>query len=354
MKIYIKIILFFLMVDVLYIENYFAQNDSIITSEREWEIFPILNYDTDVGFGYGAKGFFYNFLNHKESFDLTIYNSTKGERWYQLIYSIPDKQRRHGKQFGFAFDFTLDYDKWTNSEFYSDAMGNEKEFSKEKYTLEPIELKAIFSGAFSKEIISELGFKYSSISCYNFDSQSYLNSLALSNTQHASIVLNLKYDSRIEIINPSSGILIELKNEYAIDIINEKQSHFKNSLNIQSYFEIFYSKIILASRLILANMSDVSFPNKLVLGGNNTIRGLPQSRYFSDSYILINQEVRFPLFWKFGGIVGLDIGNSESTPEWIINTIVGLRFYMDNFIVRADLGFGKETSGFYFNFGHLF
>jgi len=38
----------------------------------------------------------------------------------------------------------------------------------------------------------------------------------------------------------------------------------------------------------------------------------------------------------------------------IINEVLGLRFYMDNFIVRFDAGFGNEITGVYFNFGHIF
>jgi len=40
--------------------------------------------------------------------------------------------------------------------------------------------------------------------------------------------------------------------------------------------------------------------------------------------------------------------------DWIINQVLGLRFYMDDFIVRLDVGFGSETTGIYFNFGHIF
>ena len=84
------------------------------------------------------------------------------------------------------------------------------------------------------------------------------------------------------------------------------------------------------------------------------MRGLPQDRYLANSHILINEEIRLPIWWRFSGIVGIDISNSKSTPNWIFNPVAGLRFNMDNFIVRADLGFGKESTGFYFNFGHLF
>ena len=43
-----------------------GQLDNASMQKSEWEVFPIINYDTDVGFGYGAKGFLYNFLNSKK------------------------------------------------------------------------------------------------------------------------------------------------------------------------------------------------------------------------------------------------------------------------------------------------
>ena len=45
-----------------------------------WSLFPILMYDTDIGYGYGAKAKFVNYLSRKESFDLILFNSSKGER----------------------------------------------------------------------------------------------------------------------------------------------------------------------------------------------------------------------------------------------------------------------------------
>ena len=39
---------------------------------------------------------------------------------------------------------------------------------------------------------------------------------------------------------------------------------------------------------------------------------------------------------------------------WIVSTAAGLRLYMDNFIVRFDVGFTKDYMGIYFNFGHMF
>ena len=336
--------------------NVFAQNDTTYYLQKQWEAFPIVNYDTDVGFGYGAKGFLYNFLGSEESFDITIYNSTKGERWYQLIFSFPDKQRRHGKDYGSAFDFIIDYDKWIDFDFYTIR---NNDFAKstntiEKYTREPIDISTIFSKTLTKSLIAESGFKYTSISCYDMPSDGTLKPISNSHVQNLSFLLNFLYDTRTDLIHPKEGFLLQLNNEFARDINGGTQSFIRNKIMLQYYFPIFSPDIILASRIAYERMSNVEFPNKLALGGNNTIRGIPQDRYISESYILVNEEFRIPIWWRFGFILGVDIGNSKSTPNWIVNSILGLRFYMDNFIVRADYGIGKNTTGFYFNFGHLF
>jgi len=88
---------------------FYAQQDSVYTSNSE--VFPIVNYDSDAGFGYGAKAFLFNQLEMNESFDLILYNSTKGERWYRFVFSIMDMQRRQGKEYPLALDLIIDYDK---------------------------------------------------------------------------------------------------------------------------------------------------------------------------------------------------------------------------------------------------
>jgi hemolysin activation/secretion protein len=96
------------------------------------------------------------------------------------------------------------------------------------------------------------------------------------------------------------------------------------------------------------------------LGGNRTMRGYPQDRFLDKTMIVSNVEVRFPIFWRFGGIAGIDAGKVWSSAgmvdlhNWPWNYVVGLRFYMDTFVVRGDVGVSKETTGFYLNFGQLF
>ena len=54
------------------------------------EPLPILSYDSNTGFGFGAKAFFLNLLKLRESFDLIIFFSTKGERSLRFDFSLPD------------------------------------------------------------------------------------------------------------------------------------------------------------------------------------------------------------------------------------------------------------------------
>jgi hemolysin activation/secretion protein len=96
------------------------------------------------------------------------------------------------------------------------------------------------------------------------------------------------------------------------------------------------------------------------IGGTRTVRGSIQDRFLDRIGAVVNVEWRIPLFWRFGVILGADAGTvwhdlaRIDLQRWAMNPVVGLRLYMDTFIVRADLGLGKESTGFYLNFGQLF
>jgi outer membrane protein assembly factor BamA len=367
-----KIFLFFLIVTLITSLKLDAQSDSLNRYSAEWEAFPIINYDSDAGFGYGGKAFLYNLLDHNESFDITLYNSTKGERWYHFAFSIIDMQRRQGKEFPLAFDLILDYDKWISYRYYGVEYFKQRDslYEYETYTREPFEISGLLSRGFTENFVGSIGLKYKTISSYNFNINGELKKLdGEFNNRYIktlSFLATLKWDSRNNFINPDKGIVTQLDFEYAPEFSFTNVDYWRLSFTFQNYVNVFVQKIILASRII----GQMIFPNnvpiqlQLPIGGNNTLRGLPQDRYLSASTFIINNEIRFPIWRRLGGVAGLDIGSTGSTTEyefwsqqlsgWIINPVLGLRYNMDNFIVRFDVGFGKETTGIYFNFGHIF
>lgn len=84
------------------------------------------------------------------------------------------------------------------------------------------------------------------------------------------------------------------------------------------------------------------------------------NRFQDKGKFLVNAEYRFPLWRKLGGNVFMDGG--LVWPSWsgikfnkaVVDIGWGLRYYLQNFVVRFDMGFSTEGMGIYFNFGHVF
>ena len=355
----------------------FAQIDS--TDRAGIELFPILSYDTDAGFGYGAKAFFYDQLNTRESFDIILFNSTKGEQWYKFVFSTPDFESRQGTEFPLALDVTLEYDKWKNYNLYYynlevqgiNSADQQVEF-KDQCVYELVEAKIFLNRAFRKDLTGSLGLKFKSTSTYDYRRDSELTSpenvenkyQEAPSVKYLSANLNCKWDTRNSFINPSTGLVLEIELEYAPDILIDNSSFFRQAFIVRYFKEIFFKNLILASRAmeqVLISESGSSQFLAIPVGGSNTLRGVPVDKFRFYPEFLLNNELRFPIWWRLGGIAGVDIGygsNKNLYPEdaidWIVNPVVGLRFFMDNFIVRADAGYYKGDIGFYLNFGHIY
>ncbi len=342
------------------------QTGLLQTVEPKIDPLPIVSYDTDTGLGYGAKVFFLNQFGRHESIDFTAFNSTKGERWYRLVFSIPDFELRQGKVCPLAVDLTIDYDKWIANSFF--GIGNHSRFDdREFFTKEPLEIGLSLSHGFSVHSIGQCGIRFKTIRIYGFDASGCLQQLSPelrpSRVTYSSLVLGYRHDTRTSHVNPSSGLLAQAELELCPNVGMNDVSFTRIGSTIQWYAETGLLRSIIAGRLgMQALNSSIQLPVQTLLsiGGNNTVRGSVQDRYLDMVSCLANIELRFPVYWRFGGVVGADAGKVWSRVSeidivgWAVNPVAGLRFYMDTFVVRLDIGFGSETTGFYLNFGHLF
>jgi len=337
-------------------------------NDNTLEPLPIISYDTDTGFGYGAKAFFLNHLELNESFDLVLFNSTKGERWYRFVFSIPDFELRQGKVYPFSLDFLIDYDKWIKNSFF--GLGNDSKFeNREYYTREPFELSLTASRGFSQTFVGQLGARLKSTRNFNFEESGNPNSLikltsemSPHNAKYLSLFLNLRYDTRNSFINPSRGVVVQAEEEFSPKFSFSNVSFNRVGFTLQSYSKLFYPTTILALRFNFQNIygSQIPIQNLLSLGGNQTLRGYPQDRFLDKIAAVANAELRFPIYWRFGGVAGIDVGRVWSEISEVgfsdchMNSNFGIRFYFETFIVRLDVGMSNETTGFYLNFGHIF
>jgi len=343
--------------DLLFAEN----SDSLYSNiESKFEPLPIVYYDSNDGFGYGGKAFFLNFLNKNESFDVLLVRSTKGFQKYTLVFSVPDFELRQGTVYPLALDLKLDFKKWIAYKFY--GIGNTSRYKDEElYTRVRPLISLTLSRGFSNTFVGQLGLNYQSSRNFDFGEEGklqYYQDLSTSKVYYYSIFLSARYDTRNSFIHPSDGIVIQGENEFA----NGNVTFNRWAMWLQHYTTFFNSTFILASRFGVQSLSGDKLPIQVLLpiGGDDTIRGFPQDRFLDKTSAVFNTELRFPLFWRFGGIVGLDAGkvwNSISKmnlTNWAFNPTVGGRFYFDTFVVRADIGVSKETMGIYLNFAHIF
>jgi endonuclease/exonuclease/phosphatase family metal-dependent hydrolase len=327
------------------------------------EFFPILMWDTDIGFGYGAKGFLLNPLGLSESFDLTAFNSTKGERWYRFVFSLPDFETRQGKTYPLAFDLTIDYDKMIKNNFF--GVGNASLYAdRVSYTREPVEISLALSRGFTAATVGQVGLKYATVRNSPPEGTAIPapTGLDIGRVSYVSIFGNIRYDSRDSFIHPSEGIVLQAEAEYAPKDGTGTVSFTRIAGWFQYYAVLFQPKTIFAFRFGGQNLFGDDLPSQVLLplGGNKTLRGSPQDRYLDKSHLLMNAEVRFPIVGKLGGVVGLDCGKvwpslgSIDFRKWAANPTIGLRYYMKTFVVRMDVGLGADATGLYFNFGHIF
>jgi outer membrane protein assembly factor BamA len=329
------------------------------------ELLPIVSYDTDTGFGYGLKLFALNHFGIRESFDLVLFNSTKGERWYRLVFSLPDFELRQGTIYPFAFDIVIDYDKWIANSFF--GIGNGSQFSgREIYTREPLEITLSAARGFTSHAVGQVALRYRAIRNSNFEPGSKLATmspdLSASRASSASLVLIFRHDTRDSYVNASEGVVLQGEAELAPETFMSNVSFVRLAAGVQDYFRVSPLKSVLAMRIGMEALGGGTIPVQMLLpvGGNRTVRGLVQDRYLDRMSAVANIELRFPIVWRFGGVVGFDAGKVWHSPDlitltrWATNPVLGLRLYMDTFVVRLDVGMGKETTGFFLNFGQLF
>ena len=325
------------------------------SSKLEW--FPIFNYDSELGFGYGVKTFWLNPLGYNESFDLLLFASTKGERWARFVFSIPDFELRQGKKYDISADLVIDYDLIKKIRFF--GIGNNSLYENDvEYTKIPANVKLVLGRGFSREIVAQVKFNYNRIVNHGLDVQSiYPGYTKVAENLITGILL--RYDKRDSYINPKSGYYLSFEYDYSPKILENGVEFDKRILDIANYVTIW--NVVIAARLKYENINGDVLPLQIfpTLGGTWSLRGYPQERFIGDETVLFNSELRFPLPWNFGAVAGFDAGkiieeNENTIDNWKYNWTAGLRYYFKTFILRFDLGFSNEYTVFFFNIGHVF
>jgi outer membrane protein assembly factor BamA len=332
------------------------------STRRSIEMLPIVLYDTDIGFGGGAKAKWVERTSSPMSFDLTLFASTKGERWVRGEYSWPDAQLRQGTLYPVAVDALVDYDRLNRASYF--GVGNGARYDdREYYVRAPLEISVLFSRGCTRSIVLQVGFRYLDIQSSGFEADGSLaaDPRNAPRTWALPAVVSVRYDTRDSYINPRRGVVALVDIQAAPHLGGMSAEWLRGALWLQGYHDV-WTNVILAVRAGVQMIagSDLPLQHMLSIGGNRTVRGIPQDRFLDRTSAVTNAELRLPLWWRFGCMVGIDAGKVWARPDdmdltdWAVSPVAGLRFYYDTFVVRLDAGVSRESFGIYFNFGHVF
>jgi outer membrane protein assembly factor BamA len=328
------------------------------------DILPMVSYDSNTGFGTGVKSFFLNHIGWNESIDAVAFISTEGERWFRVVGSLPDFERREGTVYPVALDLVADYDIQTSYSFF--GVGNRSTYDDRiYYKREALDLSATLSRGFSPTFVGQAGIRHRSVKNSGYPTASPLglysavpDEFEFGRTTVQSVV---RWDSRNSFINASEGCVLQIEGEKSLSG-SGPSDFFRMGGWLQYYTPLFSSRIVLACRGGIQNLQCDDPPVQILLpiGGAATVRGYAQDRYLDKASAVVNIEARFPVWGRFSGMAGFDAGKvwhevkEMDFSRWARNPVVGIRYGFDTFITRLDVGFGPEETALYLNFGQLF
>lgn len=337
-----------------------GDDDSV--RKRSASYFPILMYDSDIGFGIGAKGIVKNHFYKNESFDLILFGSTKGEQWVVFTFSIPDMEIRQGTVYPVAFDLKLEFDKLLKSNFF--GLGNDSENNEFQFPKEFTKLELFLNRAFTEKIVASTGLFINYTSTYRYQGVNHLMTEGVVGTGEMLTsywTTRLYWDTRNSRIHPQKGWKLELNFDAALKVLGSEHRFTRTMLELCNYQKLIHPAHILAVRFRSQHIEGPApYYEQSIIGGGWTGRGYKAERFIDAALTLFSAEYRMVFYKKLGGVLFTDTGRVYSSirhanlEKWKVSWGGGLRYYLANFVARLDIGKSREGVRIFFNFGHVF
>ena len=242
---------------------------------------------------------------------------------------------------------------------YDTAQGGEQSYTNNAVGLHPVLLREV-----TDSLYIGAGWDFSSMqanveNAHPGDVFSTWHADASPLSSGASVAVN--YDSRDVVTRPEHGQFFKV--EYTVyDPALGSDTHFTAAELQYDYYHLLNEKTVLAFDLWgRFTRGDVPWDKLSMAGDDRRLRGYYQGRYRDKDVVSGQVEYRRKLSWRHGyvlwlgaGALGNDAGDLSHHP--LLPTAgVGYRFEVKPAMnIRLDLGFGRESAGFYFQVAEAF
>jgi len=177
------------------------------------------------------------------------------------------------------------------------------------------------------------------------------------------IGFSLNWDSRDNAQATQAGGLFQATSIFNRKAFGSDFSYNDLLLDVRHFYELIPSQILAmqAAAEIIGGMAP--FQNLARFGGENLVRGYFDGQYRDNTSLVFQADYRIPVWWKIGVVAFAGIGQvAERVGQWSVKEFKiggggGIRYILDaeeHVTLRADLGFGKNSSGVYFTSSEAF
>ena len=243
---------------------------------------------------------------------------------------------------------------------YDAAQGDEQKYTQQSISLQPQIMRQVVD-----DLYAGLGWDFSTYDAENIDDQhpgdNFSRYNVNGNSLSSGITATINYDSRDVITRPQHGQFFSA--EYSLfDPALGSDNHF-TVLQLQyNYYLPLNNQDVLAFDLWgRFARGDVPWDRLSQAGDDNRMRGYYQGRYRDKDVVSTQLEYRKKLNWRHGYVLWVGTGALGDSPynlsdNPLLPTVgAGYRFEVKpDMNIRLDLGFGKESAGFYFQVAEAF
>lgn len=169
----------------------------------------------------------------------------------------------------------------------------------------------------------------------------------------------VSYDTRDNNFDARSGLFCEASIVPYGSFLGSSYTATLSTIDLRAYAEI-DSGWSIATRAYVQNAAGTpTFQMWPFIGGNSMLRGVYEAQQRDRMSALVTAETRFPIVWKFRGVVFVDAGHVAPTPSAFTLPGVwvgwggGVRFVFDEkerVSLRLDVGVARGVPQFYLAF----
>lgn len=172
-----------------------------------------------------------------------------------------------------------------------------------------------------------------------------------------------RYDDRDSTFDARRGGFYELRLLRYDELFGGDFDATRVDVDLRHYFTLFETHGLALQGLAQLASGGLPFTALPELGGANLLRGLYGGRYRDENLLALQAEYRFPIHWRFGGVVFAGVGEvAESVGDFRLGGVHpagggGLRFSIDRderVNARVDVGASAGAAAVYVSVGEAF